>query len=475
MDNLMFVKKLVKASKSGLVNKIFLKQMDSFLYKEIVQNDDHNLNEVQNKKFRFISSMLHMAMKNVRKGYVSSYAIERLSEVLVENSFFKDKNEFKEKREEFIKENGFFPPSFVTLSPTQHCNLKCTGCYANSDSKTTPTLPFEIVNRICQEVHDLYGSRFITISGGEPFLYKSDNHTLVDIFRKYNDMFFLVYTNGTLINKEMAATLAELGNVTPAISVEGFAKETDERRGQGIHNKILEAFKNLREAGVPFGISVTATSKNVDTLLSEKFYEYYFEEQGATYMWEFQFLPIGRGKKTFDLVVSPENRLKLYNMWVTQISQKKHCIADFWNSGVLTCGCIAYGGNRGYIYIDWNGNIMPCVFVPYYINNVIDLYNNGKNLVDALKTDMMKRGRKWQDDYGLNNHKTAENWLTPCSFRDHFDNFMKNIITSDAKAENPEAQQILFDMEYYEQMSKYDNEIEELTKPVWQNEYVKHN
>jgi MoaA/NifB/PqqE/SkfB family radical SAM enzyme len=38
-------------------------------------------------------------------------------------------------------------------------------------------------------------------------------------------MYFLFFTNGTLITKEVAEKLAQLGNVTPAISVEGFEKE----------------------------------------------------------------------------------------------------------------------------------------------------------------------------------------------------------------------------------------------------------
>lgn len=121
--------------------------------------------------------------------------------------------------------------------------------------------------------------------------------TLLDIFEKYNDMFFLVYTNGTLITPEIAKRLEKAGNATPAISVEGFEKETDERRGKGVFKKVLNSFSNLREARVPFGISVTATSENVDLLLTDEFYAFYFEDQGVIYMWQFQLMPIGRGNE----------------------------------------------------------------------------------------------------------------------------------------------------------------------------------
>ena len=151
---------------------------------------------------------------------------------------------------------------------------------------------------------------------------------------------------------------------------------------------------------------------------------------------------------------------------------EKHCIADFWNSGVLTCGCIAYGGNRGFLYIDWNGNIMPCVFVPYYQHNIIDLYNSGKDLTYALQSDFMKNGRKWQQEYGLNNQKSPNNWLMPCSIRDHYDNFRKNILTPEAKGENQEAQEILDDSLYYEKMTLFDEELKKLTDPVWKSKYL---
>lgn len=63
---------------------------------------------------------------------------------------------------------------------------------------------------------------------------------------------------------EFAARLAEAGNITPAISVEGFETETDTRRGEGVHGRIMKAFDALRRHGVPFGVSATATRHNWD-------------------------------------------------------------------------------------------------------------------------------------------------------------------------------------------------------------------
>ena len=159
------------------------------------------------------------------------------------------------KHGEFEKKHGFKPPGFVTISPGKRCNLRCAGCYAGSSDASAPALSFEVWDRMMEEKKKLWGSYFTVISGGEPLLYRSDGKDLFDIAKKHSDNFFLMYTNGTLIDEDMAGRLADAGNITPAISVEGFEKETDERRGKGVHKKILRAFANLRNVGVPFGIS----------------------------------------------------------------------------------------------------------------------------------------------------------------------------------------------------------------------------
>jgi MoaA/NifB/PqqE/SkfB family radical SAM enzyme len=286
-------------------------------------------------------------------------------------------------------------------------------------------------------------------------------------------MFFLVYTNGTLINRELADKLAELSNVTPAISIEGFESETDQRRGIGVYRKILNAFENLRNVGLPFGISVTATSKNIDVLLTDEFYDYYFEEQGACYMWQFQLMPIGRGKDEMSLMVDPDSRLKLYRKWEILLSEKRYCLADFWNSGVLSRGCIAYGRSGGYFYIDWHGNITPCAFIPYYVDNIYDLYKNGKTLSDALFSDFMVNGRKWQREYGLDNCQKPNNWLMPCSIRDHYEVFRNSVLTTDAKPDDQKAKEALESNEYFQILKEYDQQLENLTEKIWKSEYLK--
>ncbi|MCF8335323.1 MAG: radical SAM protein [Bacteroidales bacterium] len=475
MKEIIFMKVLQQLLSNKFSRKYLLKKLDNYIYTSFVENDDKTIHKAKVRKYQFMASLLRCALQNVEKGYLSRNVFKRISQLMLTNSYPR-KQRYSKKLEEFKTRYGKYPPNFIVLSPTKACNLNCTGCYASSDPHSGAKLPYHMVDRIISEVHDTFHSNFVVISGGEPFLYKSEGKTLLDIFEEYNDMFFLMYTNGTLITPEIAKKLESLGNVTPAVSVEGFEADTDERRGKGTHKKIMESLENLRNAGVPFGISVTATSKNADTLLEDEFYDYFFNRQGATYMWQFQLMPIGRSSNAFDLMVPPEKRLKLYRKWEECITQKKYSVADFWNSGVLSNGCIAYGRRGGYFYIDWNGNIMPCVFVPYYVDNVYELYNNGKSLVDALFSDLMKNGRAWQSKmgHGYAHPDHPDNWLMPCSIRDHYDNFRRNILTETAAGESEEAEEARNDEEYYRKLVEYDQELEKLTGDIWEQEYMQY-
>ncbi|MEA3409401.1 MAG: radical SAM protein, partial [Candidatus Eisenbacteria bacterium] len=368
---------------------------------------------------------------------------------------------------------GFVPPKFILVSPTGTCNLRCVGCYAESDPGNHASLDFDTFDRILTEKRKLWGSYFTVISGGEPFLWRDGKRDLLDMVAKHDSDYFLVYTNGTLIDDETARRMAELGNISPAVSVEGFEEETDARRGRGTHRKVLSAFENLRRHGVPFGVSVTPTRDNWEVITSDRFADFYFDEQDAMYCWSFQYMPIGRGQ-TVDLMVSPKDRVEMLRRLQRLVRERKVFVGDFWNSGPTSCGCISAGrSSGGYLYIDWNGDITPCAFVPYSTDNIHQIYSRGGNLNTALDSPLFKRIRGWQDGYGFTQPAAGvDNWLCPCVIRDHFDILRDAVLETGARPINEEAAVALQDPEYCRRMVEYGRRIKELTDPIWAEEYA---
>ncbi len=457
--------------RNRVVRNIALKRFDSWLYEDLViKNPEGRPKKVQEDKYIALSALLYSIIRNIEKGYISNEVSFKIINTLVKGAFLKGGREAEIRFEE---KYGYGPPAFITISPTKRCNLRCPGCYASSSATAKDTLEFDIVDEIVKQAHDLWGSRFMVISGGEPLVYKSQGKDIFSLFERHPDMFFLMYTNGTLIDRKAAEKMAQLGNVTPAVSVEGFRKETEERRGRGVFKKILEAFENLRNAGVPFGASVTATRKNSPVLMKEKFYDFYFEEQGCSYMWIFHYMPIGRDYD-LSLMPTPQQRVKLFWKWKEILLKKRYFVADFWNSGTLANGCIAFARPGGYFYIDWHGNIMPCVFVPYYKDNVKELFRKGKNLNDAIMSDFFKKGRNWQFKYALR-RKGVEtgNLLMPCSIRDHYEIFKRIADDVKVKPEDEAAKKAIKDEKYYKSMVEFDKKLEKLTERIWEEEYLK--
>ena len=449
------------------IRKQALKMVEKKFYRHYVEENIRFPQKVQEDKFMMARNMMWAIDRAIEKGNISQAILPKFL-----SAFGKVWLHGSLNRANFREEHGFDPPVFLTISPTKFCNLKCAGCYANSSKAAEEKLPYKIVDRIVKEKTKLWGSHFTVLSGGEPSLYKSDGKTVIDLAAEHSDNLFLMYTNGAIINERMAQRLAEVGNITPAISVEGFQKETDERRGKGTFAKILRAFENLKAVGVPFGISITANRHNAELVVSDEFMSYYFDEMGAMYGWIFQYMPIGRSQ-TLDLMVTPEQRLMMWER-ERELIDRGLFIVDFWNCGTVSNGCISAGKDgNGYLYIDWNGNVFPCVFNPYYTHNIVEIYQNGGDLNTALLTPFMKTIRKWHHSYILDRPPSKwGNILRQCAIRDHFRMMRRTIELHHARGGDKAAEEALQDENYYAKLVNYGERIDELTRDIWEKEYL---
>jgi MoaA/NifB/PqqE/SkfB family radical SAM enzyme len=284
----------------------------------------------------------------------------------------------------------------MLISPTMRCNLHCYGCYSASYS-TEEELPLEVMDRLVRECKEM-GIHLVLVTGGEPFLRKD----LFDLFENHEDTIFQIYTNGTLIDERMVERFVALGNVVPAISLEGLEDETDKRRGTGQFARISKVMDWLREAGIFFAVSTTQTSQNTDVLTSDAFVDF-LVEKGCILLWNFHYVPIGRNPD-LNLMATPEQRNRMRERLSYFRATKRMLFVDFWNDGCLTQGCIAAG--RKYFHVNARGDVEPCVFCHFASDNI-----KQKSLVEALNSPLFREIRSRQP--------YSENFFLPCLLMDH--------------------------------------------------------
>ena len=157
-------------------------------------------------------------------------------------------------------------PRNVDVELTARCNLRCTYCYFFDNPEVTyRDLPTESWLRFFEECGRL-GVMNLTLAGGEPFI-RSDLPALIEGIVA-NRMRFSFLSNGTLINDEIAALLADTGRCNYVqVSIDGSCPEVhDSCRGPGTFVKAVEGIQTLQRHGVPVGVRVTIHRHNVHDL-----------------------------------------------------------------------------------------------------------------------------------------------------------------------------------------------------------------
>jgi MoaA/NifB/PqqE/SkfB family radical SAM enzyme len=351
------------------------------------------------------------------------------------------------KRKQFSQsEGGFYPPGLFVISPSMKCNLNCFGCYAGM-YRREEDLPYEVIDRVFTEAKEM-GVYFVVVSGGEPFFRKD----LLDLYEKHSDMAFHVYTHGGLLDDRIVGRLAELGNVLPAISVEGFREETDRRRGPGHYDKVVRAISLLREAGILFAYSTTLTRQNADVVTSDEFVDH-CGELGATIGWYFLYTPVGR-EPNWDMVPTPEQRELLRTSSARFRQTKEMLFGDFWNDGPVVGGCIA--GGRKYLHINTKGDVEPCVFCHFAMHNIKEV-----SLRQAVTSPLFKRIQT--------NQERNENLLRPCMITDHPENYRDVCSMPGVYFTHDGAENVVTD--FCQRIDEYAGRWGEIADRVWDENY----
>ena len=150
----------------------------------------------------------------------------------------------------------------VVWNVTRRCNLKCVHCYAQAkDISFNNELTTGEGKRLIDDLAG-FGAPVLLFSGGEPMV-RPDLAELAG-YAVQKGMRAVISTNGTLITREKARILKEIGLSYVGISLDGMEAVNDRFRGvRGAYAKALEGIRNCQEAGIKVGLRFTINKANV--------------------------------------------------------------------------------------------------------------------------------------------------------------------------------------------------------------------
>lgn len=149
----------------------------------------------------------------------------------------------------------------VVWNCTRQCNLRCLHCYASADSRRSPEEMSTAEGKAFMADLADFGVPVLLFSGGEPLL--RDDVFELAAFAREQGVRPVLSTNGTLITKEVAEQLRQVGFGEVGISLDGIGERHDHFRGQkGAYEAALRGIRNCVAAGQRVSLRLTITRWN---------------------------------------------------------------------------------------------------------------------------------------------------------------------------------------------------------------------
>lgn len=156
-------------------------------------------------------------------------------------------------------------PFSATFELTSRCNLQCKMCYVcenmNNNEVQNKELSTQQWKMLAKEARDA-GLFFATLTGGEVFLRKD----FKELYTEFVNLGILVqiYTNGTMITKEIVDWLSTIPPYRMSITLYGASSDTYKKvTGQADgFERTIKAIDMLLEAGISLEVRTTVVKGN---------------------------------------------------------------------------------------------------------------------------------------------------------------------------------------------------------------------
>lgn len=144
---------------------------------------------------------------------------------------------------------------------TNACNLRCRYCF-NLDREDAPRVPLDDICAILKAAYQR-GNRYVSITGGEPFLYKQ----IFEVLDYTHDLGYWIniLSHGGLLDQARIDRLKKYWRLRIRISLDGPDRAThDHLRGQGTFDNTMSKIDLLIENGINVGVGVTVSEHNLE-------------------------------------------------------------------------------------------------------------------------------------------------------------------------------------------------------------------
>jgi 12,18-didecarboxysiroheme deacetylase len=151
----------------------------------------------------------------------------------------------------------------VVWNVTRSCNLNCLHCYARAVERSREKeLKKEQALNLIDDLTE-FGVPVILFSGGEPLM--RDDLLELAGYATGKGMRAVISTNGTLITKEKAKALKEIGLSYVGVSLDGMEDVHDRFRGRrGAFKEALAGIRNCQDVGLKVGLRFTVNRINMN-------------------------------------------------------------------------------------------------------------------------------------------------------------------------------------------------------------------
>lgn len=153
----------------------------------------------------------------------------------------------------------------VVWNSTKTCNLKCRHCYMSSDNKKYQNeLTTQEAKSFIDDLADFHVP-VLLFSGGEPLI-RPDFFELAE-YAQAKGVRPTLSTNGTLIARDVAQRIKDIGVGYVGISLDGLQDVNDQFRGvEGAFQKAMAGIQNCVAVGQRVGLRFTINHHNIQEL-----------------------------------------------------------------------------------------------------------------------------------------------------------------------------------------------------------------